>query len=371
MRILLLCRSLDVGGSERQLVNLALGLHAQGHPVAVAVFYGKGALESELHAAGVPVLDLRKSGRWDALAFFWRMKRAVAGYRPQVLYGFLSMPNVMAVVLKPFFPGLAVAWGVRSSYMALERYGWLLRLSFKLECLLARFADLIICNSRAGLEYAAAQGFPRKRMVTIPNGFDVERFRPDAVGRERVRAEWGVGSDVVLVGIVGRLDPMKDHVTFLRAAQLLVNAGAGARFVCVGEGPEGYREQLRREATALGIDAHLTWAGERHDMPAVFSALDIAVSSSIGEGFPNTVAEAMACGVPCVVTDVGDSAMIVGELGEVVPKSNPQALSQGLRRMMARLCAPLRAEVRASIVNRFTNDVLISDTALALQRLAR
>jgi len=348
-------------------VILAEGLHQQGHEVTVMVFYAHGSLEEELRESGIPVFDLRKSGRWDVLPFFVRAVRAVWKLKPRVIYGFLGTPNILTAFLKPVFPRARVVWGVRASNVDLNRYDWLSRLSYRIECWLSRFADLIICNSRAGLEYAAAHGFPRGRMTVIPNGIDTERFKPDAAARERIRAEWGIAENEILIGLVARLDPMKDHPTFLRAAAMLTQERADVRFVCIGDGVEPYKSELQRLASELGLDGRLIWAGARHDMPAICNALDIASSpSSYGEGFSNTIAEAMACSVPCVVTDVGDSGLIVGGSGSVVPPTMPDALCEGFRLMLKRFGPDLREATRASIVSRFTNEVMVADTVKAL-----
>lgn len=141
-----------------------------------------------------------------------------------------------------------------------------------------------------------------------------------------------------LIGLVGRLDPMKGHPQFLRAAALLRRRHPALRFVCVGDGADDYRCALHQLAGELGLNDCLIWAGTRTDMPAVYNALDLAVSSSVwGEGLANMVGEAMACGVPCVVTEVGDAAWVVGDAGRVVPPGDPAALAEGLEEMLGRL----------------------------------
>ena len=369
MRILLLSRALTTGGVERQIVLLALALRQLGQEVAVAVFYTDGPLEAELRQHGVPILNLRKSGRWDTFSFFRRCVRAVRSFEPHVIYGFLSTPNLVTVLLKPIFPRIKMVWGVRASHVDYDAYDWLFRFSYWAERRLAHCADLIICNSQAGLQHAAANGFPRARMISVPNGIDIERFSPDLGARATVRSQWVIDQRSTLIGLVGRLDPMKDHSTFLRAAALLAGLRSDVRFVCVGDGPASYKAELQELAATLGLTSRLIWAGERHDMPAVFNALDIGCSSSSGEGFSNVIAEAMACGVPCVVTDVGDSALIVGATGEVVPARDPEALCRGLVTMLARLDAQARSAARASITTRFTNDVLAATTLRALSEI--
>jgi glycosyltransferase involved in cell wall biosynthesis len=166
------------------------------------------------------------------------------------------------------------------------------------------------------MEAHAADGYPAARMTVIPNGVDTHRFAPDERARERVREEWTIGPDETLLGLVGRLDPVKGHEVFLRAFAPIA-ASARIRAVFVGTGPTDYQAGLQTLARELGIADRLTWSGPRTDMPAVYAALDLLVSASFGEGFSNVIAEAMACGVPCVVTDVGDSADIVADAGWV------------------------------------------------------
>ena len=371
-RVMFLVRSFDRGGAERQLVTLLLGLQRRGWPVSVACFYAGGPLQADLDVVGVPVFDLRKHGRWDVLGFLWRLGRQVRKTRPTILHGYLPVPNVLAVLLRFLNPGMKVVWGVRASNMDLSRYDLLSRFSYGFESRCSRWADLVISNSEAGAQTRIAQGFPAATMRVIPNGIDTERFRFDAAGRERLRQEWGVSDTAVLVGLVGRLDPMKDHSTFLKAAALLSSRNPIWHFVCVGDGPVGYREELVALAAELGLEERLSWAGSRDDMAAVYSALDIASSSSYGEGFSNVVAEAMACGRPCVVTDVGDSARIVGNTGIVVPPRDPPALAAGIERLQVRLETEdetLRKAACVRIKQEFGMAALTERTASALQEL--
>jgi glycosyltransferase involved in cell wall biosynthesis len=365
VRIVLLCRALTVGGVERQVVNLAKTLHRRGVDVSVMVFYA-GALDPELHAADVPLINLRKQSRWDVLSFLVRGVRVVRTHRPDTIYGFLSTSNLLAALFKVFVPDVRIVWGLRSAHVDVERYDWLFRFAYRCEARLSRFADLIICNSSAGLEHAARRGFPRDRMVVVPNGIDTEHFRPDATARAQLRQQWQVAERELLVGLVARLDAMKDHPTFLRAAALLLAQRPNVRFVCVGGGGLQYAAELKELAASLGLNGALIWAGEHRAMPAVFNALDVAASSSSGEGFSNTIAEAMACGVPCVVTDVGDSAAIVGPSGEVVAPRSAQALCDGLGRLLDRTGSELRQRARSLIVERFTDDALGAATLDAI-----
>lgn len=369
MKIIILCHSLNVGGAERQITILANGLQKKGHEIIIAVFYAGGALEKDLNASGVKIYDLKKSGRWHNFFFFFRLLNAVLRLKPDIIYSFLFTPNILTVLLKPFIPSIRLVWGVRSSRVDLDRYDWLYRLTYRVECALSRFADLIICNSIAGMKYAAEHGFPTKLMSVIPNGIDLNVFKPDHKARGRIRDEWQIAENEILIGLVARLDPMKDHPTFLHAAALLAQEKRNVRFVCIGDGSNPYKSELVLLASKLGLNERLRWIGSRWDMPAVCNALDIACSSSSGEGFSNTIVEAMACGVPCVVTDVGDSAVIVRGTGEVVRPNSPEALHDAIVLLLERISSDVRLASRSSIEKRFSNERLVTNTLEAFCKL--
>lgn len=332
MKLVILTRDLEYGGAQRQLVALSRGLRRRGHDVGVAVLYANGPLEQDLHAAGVAVKVFNKQGRWDLWPVLFDLARFVRQEQPQVLHGYIA--NELVAFLKPLCRG-KVVWGVRGSKEESERSDWLVHSLNWFGPMLSRLPDLIICNSHAGFADAAAHGYPEHKMAVIPNGIDTERFCPNPVARQEARVRFEVGEHEQLVGLVGRLDPMKDYPTFLRAAAMAARQGAQVRFICVGTGPDEYARRLRELACELGLSQRLIWAGPRSDMPAIYNALDVAVlASAYGEGFPNVVGEAMATGVPCVVTDVGDSASIVADLGEVVPPRNPVALSHAIGRLL-------------------------------------
>ncbi|MFH1060037.1 MAG: glycosyltransferase, partial [Pseudomonadota bacterium] len=328
MRLLLLIRSLDLGGAERQLCLLAGGLKARGHAVDVACFYAQGPLMAELAAAGVTVHPLGKSGRWDILGAALALKRLVARLRPQVLYSFLDTPNLLAALVRPLCPGLRVVWGVRASDMDLARYSRFAALAARLLPCLAWGADAIIVNSQAGAAVAQARGLPRRKLAVVPNGIDTDRFAPDPATGSPLRAAWGVGPDDLLAGLVGRIDPMKDHATFLRAMAQVRAVLPGLRLVCVGGGDENLMAELKALAASLGLADILAWAGPRIDMPAVMNALDLCVlASAFGEGFPNVLGEAMACATPVATTAVGDAAWVVGRPELSAPPNDPAALA--------------------------------------------
>ncbi len=371
MKVLFLLRALDHGGTQRQVVTLATALVATGHAVLIVSFYGGGALEAEARSAGVDVRSLAKRGRWDVLGFLRRLARLVVAERPDVLHSYLDVSNILASLMRPLIGRKArLVWGIRASDMGSSGFGWLPRVTFMVQRVLARIPDVIIANSWSGADFHVARGFSRDRIVVIPNGIDVSRFVPDPELGLRPRAEWGVPPGTALIGLVARLDPVKDHETFLRAAKLLSDVRPELRFVCVGTGIwPGYAEALRARARALGLDTRLVWAGDRADMVAVYNALNLLCLTSAGEGFPNVVGEAMACGVPCVVTAVGDAARLVGDAGFVVPPGSPEAVADACRTLLdcsAEQKAELRARARARIAEEYGVDRLAERTIATL-----
>jgi glycosyltransferase involved in cell wall biosynthesis len=373
IRLVFLIRNLAIGGAERQLVTLAKGLDRSIFEVTVLCLYGGGELTRELTNTGVSVISLEKSSRWDLARFSLRFVTVLRRLQPDILHSYLTGQNLLTVLAKPALPAATrVVWGVRDSDVDTRQDDWLAKSTCWLESRVSRFADLIIFNSNAGRNYHLAAGFHGSRMVVIPNGVDTRRFSPDKASRSRVRLSWRVPEGSLLIGIVGRLNPMKDHQTFLRAAAILAKSRADARFVCIGAGPGGYTYDLKTMAGKLGLGDKVIWPGLiLHDIPAAYNALDICCSSSsFGEGMSNAIAEAMACGVPCVVTDVGDSKLIVGETGILVLPKNPEALSAGWIAMAERLSSPqLHHAVRERIESRFSLAALVRKTSKTLLNL--
>jgi glycosyltransferase involved in cell wall biosynthesis len=330
MRILFCISSLEVGGAETQLVALARVLASRGHCVGVAIFHRGGALEMPLLEAGIEIFEIGVRGRWSLPAMLPRMARVVRRFQPDVLHSYLAAANLLAVATKPLFPQLTVVWGVRSTRRDFRSFRWFDRITHEIEPALSRFADGIIFNSDAALRAAADRGYRARLLVSIPNGTDCAALRPDSSARESLRARWGLPRDCVAIGMVARLHPVKDHQTMLNAALALRRRHRSVRVVFIGGGDARYTTSLQALASELGIEDAIIWAGEQRNMRAAYNALDIVTLTSRSEGFPNALAEAMACGRPCVATDVGDARRLLGPAGSVVPVGDVQALTDAL-----------------------------------------
>lgn len=321
--IFLLVPSLEQGGTERQATLLALTLHEKKHPVHMVVFRG-GVFAREIEAAGIPLDTLGGSG-W--MSYFPSLARLLRAKKPSVLYSFLPHANVVTAIARIVSPQCRLIWGIRSADMPLAGYGLKTRAAYWLERMLSRLPHRIIVNSKSGAESCVRKGFPSGAIRVIENGFDTSRFRSDPAARERIRAEFGLRPDDIAIGLPARIDPVKSHATFLEAASQALKSNPSFRFLCIGGGPQSLMSELKARADRLGIASQVIWTGNRDDMPAMLNALDIATLCSNAEGFPNAIGEAMACAIPCVATDVGDTRHLISDTGIIVPPRDPAALA--------------------------------------------
>lgn len=375
LAIVLLVRALGFGGAERQVVYLANGLARRGHRVTVASFYPGGAFEGELSGDNLEKLVIGKKGRSDVLGFLWRLRRAITARQPDVVYSFLPVPNLLAAAAPiPSRYRPAVVWGVRGTPLDLGHYGWLERASIRLERLASGLPDLVIANSRSGAEWAKGPKFRARPVAMVANGIDTDRFRPPSPD-ERAAARLAVGcpEETVIVAVVGRLDPMKDHPTFLKALAGASRAAPQLTALIVGDGPGAAVARLRATASALGVADRVIWADARREVAQIYHAADLlCLPSAFGEGFPNVVGEAMASGLSCIVTAVGDSAELVGTTGTVVPPREPEALARAMLdyAKAIRESCPHNPAPRRRIVAHFGIKAMVSATERLLLQVA-
>ncbi len=301
-----------------------------GHPSVVISLSGEGELALELREAGVPVFALGMERGRISLAALFRLRRIIRREKPQLVQTWLYHADLIGVLVALFCPGLRLVWNLRCSDMDLEKYSSATRTVRWILARISRFPAAIVVNSEAGRRFHEALGYRPRRWALIPNGFDVERYRPNQAARAEFRRAIGIVGNEPLIGMVARVDPMKDHANFLAAAARIAGLRPDARFLLIGKDTENLPlpDVLAGRLRALG---------ERGDVPDLLPALDVLVlSSAFGEGFPNVIGEAMACGVPCCATDVGDAAAIIGSTGIVVPPRDPSALGDGVIAVLAR-----------------------------------
>ena len=375
LRICFLIRDLGAGGAQRQLSELVRRLDKTRFEPMVLTFYPGGLLWREIERSpGVRLVCLDKAGRWDVVRFGIRLFSLLRRLRPDVVHGYLEVANVLAWV-----GGRAVrakvVWGVRSSNIDIDRSDWLYWAGLRVSAVLSRYVDLVIFNSHAGLRHHVdACGFHARNTAVVLNGIDTERFRPLPEARLRMRRAWGLEDADFVFGLVGRLDPMKDHDTFLEAMARLAAPRPHIRVVCVGDGPEETARRLAESPAARALGDRLRWEPARPDVECVLAALDgLVLSSAYGEGFPNVVAEAMAAEIPCVVTDVGDAATLLADPQRTVPPGEPETLASACRRLVDRPADERRrlaADGRRRVEEHFGTEPLAQRTTALLQDIA-
>lgn len=294
-----------------------------------------GAIARPMREAGVSVHELDLLGGVPLLGGTLALAVQARRFRPDLVQGWMYHGNLGASVARRAAGGqVPLLWGIRQSLPSLAGENAYARAGIRLGRLLSRDPDCITFNSLTSLEQHRAHGFFAARMRYMPNGFDVDRFAPDAAARTRLRAEWGARDDDVVFGIVARWHPVKNHAGFLRAAQQLLAARPNAVFVMAGTQVDAHNAALVDLAGALGIASRVRLLGERSDVPAIMAALDVHVSASIAEAFSNAIGEALCAAVPCVATAVGDSPQIVGAEGRIVPPNDIAALSAAMVEMV-------------------------------------
>lgn len=335
MRIMHVITGLGTGGAEMMLLKL-LGGTASNYEQMVVSAADEGTIGPRILAVGIPVHSLGLRRQLPNPMRTFALRSLLRSFRPHLIQGWLHHGNLIASLAAAWSPDRApLFWNIRQSLYDIATEPLLTAAVIRLGARLSRRPAAIIYNSRIGARQHEAFGYCGAQRVVIPNGFDCQIFHPDEEARRQVRAELGLDDSALLVGLVTRYHPMKDHAGFLKAAGLVARRHPEVRFLLVGTGVVREEPGLAQLIAEQQLHDRAFLVGERADIPRLTAALDIACSASAwGEGFPNVVGEAMACGVPCVVTDVGDSAYAVGETGFAVAPHDPQAFAQALSRLI-------------------------------------
>lgn len=320
LRILHCITGLGRGGAETWLVRLLSRLPRERFACRVVSLLDlsgeSGALAEELRGVGIPVDSLGLGRGLPGPGAFVALVRLLRRWRPQVLQSWLYHADLLSLLAaRASGCGGSVSWGLRCAYMDFSRYSLGTRLTVKACAGLSAFPEAVTANSHAGAAHHLALGYRPKKLVVLENGVDGALFRPDGEARARLRAQWGLDDGALLVGLVARVDPMKGHAVFCRAAGRVLRESPRARFVFCGTGTEAGGQELDRLLAANGLEGAALRLGARSDVPAVLAALDVLAVASLGEGFPNVLAEGLACGLPVVSLDVGDARRLAGPGG--------------------------------------------------------
>lgn len=327
--VLHIITGLGTGGAERMLARIVLSNQDGTRHIVVALM-DEGLYGEQLRARGVELHCLHMRRGVPSLGALIELMRLMRDSRPDAIMTWLyhaAMIGTLAAVIS-LLGTKRLIWNLRGADIDLSRSSFLARCVVRGLAILSPLPAVVAVNSKAGLAYHARLGYRAKHWAYLPNGFDLGEWRPDKADRATVRGEWKFSDQVTVIGVVARVDPQKDYPTFLAAAEMLCEGRDQLRFVLIGKDTESLSlsESLKSRTLLLG---------ERQDVQRLLRGFDIvALPSAFGEGFPNVVGEAMATGLPCVVTDVGDASIIVGNTGLTVKPGSPEALAKALAQLI-------------------------------------
>jgi glycosyltransferase involved in cell wall biosynthesis len=329
VKILHIINDLSIGGAEMMLYRLLSQKSRDRFDPVVLSLMDQGSLRQRIEALGIPVYTAGMKPGMATPASIWRLIRLVRKIKPDLIQGWMYHGNLAAQIA-----GMCAArqtpilWSIHCSIHSLTFEKRMTTAVVRLCAPLSKLASSIVFVSRTSQAQHKAKGYLTANSLVIPNGIDTTLFAPSKEAHASVRSELGLPSDALLIGAIGRSHPMKDHENFLRAAARISEAHGDVHFLLAGRGVDRENAPLGELIRELNLTDRVHLLGERSDIARLVAALDIfSLSSSYGESFPVIVGEAMSCAVPCVVTDVGDSAWMVSDTGRVVPPRDPGALA--------------------------------------------
>lgn len=328
IRVVHVINSFCAGGAEAMLSNLLRRSNCDRFESSVIALIDDLTVAGPIVRAGIPLATVgMKPGIPDPRGLV-RLARHLRRVQPDVVQTWMDHSNLIGGLAARLGSRAKIVWGIHASTHLPGVAKRLTRLTVSACARISHHVPswIVLCAERCRPFYRD-QGFASDRFVVIPNGFDTTVFRPNPDARLAVRRELGLASDTLVIGLVARYDPVKDHGSFLRAAAIVARRNPEVRFILCGANVDHNNSALVALVNQLGLAHHCHLLGRRQDVPAVQAAVDIAASSSISEAFPLAVGEAMACGIPCTVTDVGDSAILVGDSGRIVPPRDPEAMA--------------------------------------------
>lgn len=375
MKVLHVISGMETGGAELFLERLTLGLASRDFSQTIVALRNAGGAATRLERAGVRVHALHAGPGSAGLKALFSLRSVARESAPDLIQGWLYYGNLGAGLARRI-AGIhcPVLWNVRHSLDDWRNETAALRGVIRIGGLCSGSAMRIVYNSESAARQHERIGYPRGKTLVIPNGIDCSRFQPDAGLRHATRRQLGLDADAIVIGMVARFYPVKDHATFLAAARIVQDRIPQSRFLLVGHGTSRDNPAVAALLKKYQLDESALALGERQDTPALLNAMDVHVSSSRAEGFPNAVGEAMACGVPCVVTDVGASRELVGDTGVVVRPGSGQGLAEAIVGIAAQSSLQrqgLGEFARKRIIRRYSMEQCLSAYADLYRSLAR
>lgn len=362
MKVVHVVIGLDVGGAELMLKRLIESHREQpGIEHSVISLTDRGVLGDQLAKQGVAVHCLGMHSIIKGPATFFKLRKLLHTLRPDVVHTWMYHADLLGGLAARSIGLRNLVWCIRST--DIRKGGSKVTLLIRKLCarLSERLPRVIVCAADASRKVHETVGYAPDKMQVIPNGFELDKLLPTDSNGFQIRDELSISKDCTLVVSVGRYNPVKDHKTFIEAAGKVAAQRGDVRFILVGRDLEPSNPQLMALIDATGQADAFYLLGERNDVPACLQASDIFCLHSVTEGFPNVLGEAMAVGLPCITTDVGDAAYLLDNPEWVVPAASPNKLADKLNAVLSLPASEREALGQAAasrIRERFTMDMI-------------
>jgi glycosyltransferase involved in cell wall biosynthesis len=367
IKLLHIITGLSTGGVEMKLFNLLSRMRCDRfEPVVISLMNTDTMIGRRIEELGIPIYSLdMKVGMLPNPITVWRLVNIVRKMQPDLIHGWMYHGILAAEVANIFSTNQFTIWEIQTTIYSLQHEKKMSAIIIKICALLSKLPARIVFVSQTSKLQHEALGFYTNNNCLLPNGFDTSLFSPSVESKLDVRKELALPKESLLIGLFCRYHPMKDHANCIKAAALLLKNYPDVHFLLAGTNVTRDNQTLNELIQELGIREQIHLLGERSDITRLSAALDIDSSSSAyGEAFPMVIGEAMSCGVPCVVTDVGDSARIVDNTGYVVPPREPQALANAWQKMIELGSEGRKAlgqAARKRIIENFSLDFVVAE----------
>ena len=369
MKILLLIRDLDLGGAQRQLAHLSIGLLRRGHYVTVASWREGGVLANQLRSLGVRLVHIEARWRGDLIGLGADVHRIVQSQGIEIVYCLMPVENLVGLIGCRGTKARLV-WGIRTSQSMVRRVIWTQRALFAIQRALSWAPAAIIANSLVGAKLVRGR-WPSREVVVIRNGTDTEQFCPNDSLRRLSRERLKVRPEAFIVAVVGRIEPQKGVAVFLEALKGLSKSRPGTVGLLVGRLGHGYGRVLTRLLQREGLSQIVRVIPQQDDIRSIYAAADILVSPSFGEGMSNVVAEAMASGLGVIATRVGDNEALIGSAGWLVRAGDRKELEAALLAAASANLLEVGAMARNRIQTYFSVEALVDQTEGVLCKVVK
>lgn len=364
---------LGAGGAEAMLVKLLAQKAFARDEIMVVSLLESGTQSAELIALGHRLEHLGISRSLSTWGRVFGLYRLIRTFKPDLIHSWMYHADLVAGIIGKIVGVRHIVWSIRQSNLAREYNKASTLLVIRACAFLSSFIpNAIITNSTVARQSHIAAGYKADKIRVIPNGFDLDNYAPDKAMRSTFRAELNMDDEIPLVGMVSRFDPVKNHSGFFAAAQAIHAALPDVRFVLAGTDITNDNQTLMAMIDKAELRGQTHLLGTLDDIASIMNGIDVLLSSSHGEAFPNVLGEAMACGTPCVTTDVGDCKTIVDDTGAVIKAGDMDALAKeaiAILSLSAKKRSILARNARIRIETHYEIGKIASDFRACFERI--